>query len=1452
MAGLAAPFVIFMGGPPSGGGGFAYPFASPFGGGGSGPPTPMGGFVYPFVFPFGGGLQTGGKPWIVNLHPNSEDINVKLLRPISFSIRDTESGIDPTTIHVASGYSRVYGRGTNYFDREIPATTRAGLTDPTTTVEPLLSLLPGPAPADAVVIENLTSAEERSVYFTRVPADDLSAFRNVMISGLITPVNVTNDPLILAKGPVIGIEVGPRNSAVYVFFKMVAGTRVVLITGPLDPGGPLVPATVVIYDWSFNPRYSLIWNESRGQIQLFGNDNVLIAQVPLTSFPTFGDSHVRHGTREEYVAVYGISGITNEAVQISSISFADDVGYPVRGLIKPNAYTTTLRAADLVKTTNGVDPRKDQLSPWVDDNGVNFEPVDNLGLVRFNRDLTQFARLTVTPPKSLAFYREEPGFLLSGNEGFCVDVAFFGTSTLLDGDATGMGLAIHDGFTAFRLCCFQRDDVKYLGLLKVSGNETDLDDQFYTEYDWASPGNIRFAVDGRSQTVRIYDHKDLGTPLLSVTLNRALFPAASVYGWDYVVPFIGVGHFETVEATGSMYLQGVVFSHLTRVWESFNGKVPDDHTLPLPWANITTGTPGTPVSPVTEEFVEVTCAGSDTLVYKQTAVTDSNRGASIEVRVAVSGNDKWERTGDAIILDDGTRSFVLSFTETEEGRFACLALRGITEAYQEISGFDGDGPLLSFPIDWRDPHTYRIERKPTEGTYIFVNEELKPRIFWPDSKLSFIPDSIYTTPVVAFGHFLNKCPSTAKWYFVRTFFSTGFEVSFKKNETDSALKTDLFATESIVLVEAGDFQPPPPPVPLTVGIVSVNPGPGPGPGGEATPGYPANSTWCSDINTNPPLLTTTFSRAIIPATVTGASLHLKDPLGVIVPISGYTFAAGDTEVSFTPLSPLVADPVSYTVHVLAGVLAVDNVPVTPITWSLGVQNCAAPLNIAVLKFSGIIIPSGATPAVTYLADRGNSPTTTNANSPVNQYRMSAGTLSFGRIRTNTNDLTLPVTLDVLKNGSVVGTVQVSAGAAVSLDLVFSEAYAQDDILDVRLTSQAGPGTFLGITITFEWATAVAGASLLLFSGLYDLFAGDYGGTSFCNGGSATSGSGRYRIPDGVVSNLRVNVLTNNSTNPVTLFVTRQLGNTFTFIDSSVIVGAGATGFFTIPVIGPFVSMDGLRFRAESPALGLPLLTEYLTLSASLEFVSTNGNSLLKFVGKGFQFVATGDVHLADLQETYTVGTPVIAYRLPPKLIANYRYDVSVNYAQQQQVKINLNGVTNTIRPLKRGDSTHIDNHPFSSLLGSSDLFSIIAGTFSLFFGGSATLELIDVAADPFRVVSQTPQIATAPGNSTYFLPTIPNEIIFFVLKLSHPIKVSSVVLGSTLNVVGENVYGTWLPSYANLVSVIGDEITISIVIGTTYTFLVNYLFRFHLTAGILRNSDDAPLLQPASLTKWQG
>src|SRR5690606_16393038 len=162
------------------------------------------------------------------------------------------------------------------------------------------------------------------------------------------------------------------------------------------------------------------------------------------------------------------------------------------------------------------------------------------------------------------------------------------------------------------------------------------------------------------------------------------------------------------------------------------------------------------------------------------------------------------RTGVYLFLDGGLHAYALTFVETSVGKFVALSQRSGLGTFQELVGRDGEASKVSFLLDWTDYHTYRLERIPFEGLRVFVDNEERPRITFPESRLGELPDEQFGgNPKLAFGQFTSE-GATSRWLFVRGLFSRGYDISIKKNKPDAVLRSELYKAQALIIAHAQD------------------------------------------------------------------------------------------------------------------------------------------------------------------------------------------------------------------------------------------------------------------------------------------------------------------------------------------------------------------------------------------------------------------------------------------------------------------------------------------------------------------------------------------------------------------------------------------------------------------------------------------------------------------------
>jgi len=778
----------------------------------------------------GGGLFA---PFIVNLAPTPDQAGSGLTDALRLSIRDIETHVVANLIQIVVGWAQVTADGTEPFETALPRTQFSsllhGIVDPEKSTIAVV--------AEGVQITKTLATPQKSTYFTSIDAG--TGFEDAMVTAVLEPNVITIGEL----GAVLGLEHGPRNTAAYMFFDNPSGTPRIRLAGPADSLGVRVPDVSIPFDWTgLERRYVLVWNEISSQVELYAIDETnslttILLVEPISSFQSFdtesGQSTPPRGSASELTAVYGIEGAIGDRVTIGNLAVTKDVGFPIIGGARPGNFFTTRRTDETVRYEGG-DPRKVDVSSWFGPDDTVFPNPDPAGVVSVpSSGSVQLIKSTANT--HVAIHREEPGFLSDNTNGLLLEMEFSGVPTrTINGRMTGMGVMIWDGQSVFMINLIE-GDTRTVGLLNPGGDASQVDEHLLpaTDIDWATSTKFRFIVDPRRNKVELYSEEDILTPVLSVDFDRSNFPTGADLGVSALPAFIAFGHLSEIDTAGIFELRSLKYSHLYQAYESADDALPNLAPTDPVWVLTTSGFgelnplfgihllgggfgptslpfyifggsgPSGSSAMVDDQLVVASLPGQ-TQVYFRSAPIGPDRGAVIEARLQITDHKPKARTGTMMFIDDGLRSYILSFVDTDIGKFAGVAVRSGLSSFVERVGTDGVPETLSFQVDWDQPHTYRMERRPLDGLYIFVDDAADPVLVIPDSDNVDFPSSQFLAPVVAFGQFSTE-GSVSKWDFVRTMFSSGYEISFKKVATTAQLEEDIANAQAIVIAFAEDL-----------------------------------------------------------------------------------------------------------------------------------------------------------------------------------------------------------------------------------------------------------------------------------------------------------------------------------------------------------------------------------------------------------------------------------------------------------------------------------------------------------------------------------------------------------------------------------------------------------------------------------------------------------------------
>jgi len=791
----------------------------------------MSGLASPLAFPMGGGVFA---PFIVNLSPSPDEPDFNLTDPVRLTIRDAETYVDPTVLRVSAGYALTKGQGDVFFDEDLGllgtffSSVVPGFLDPT---DPDLLIV-----SEGVQITKTVAGIQPSSVFTPIEAG--AGFPDAMVTAVLRPDIVT----IGETGAVLGLEHGPRNLAAYLFFESVAGLPYIRIAGPADGTGTRVPDRAVAYDWSDIQRYIIIWNEVLGVMELYSvksDVTSLITTEPIANFQQFdtsgsGSPSVRQSGAANLTAIYGIEGASGDRVTIGNVAITNNVAYPIIGIARPGQFETIRRTDETIRYLEGGDPRDLLVSPWFGPpiNSV-FPNQDTTGGVVV---LSEGARLSkVTPGTTYAMHREEPGLRSSNNHGFLFEAEFSALPVLKVGERiTGMGFVVHDGQSVFFLSLID-GLTKNIGLLLNGGDPTTTGDFIYPSVpvDWSVTTKIRFVVDPKRDKIEMYLASDIKTPILTTAFDRNYIATPADMGLVAVAPIMAFGHINELATAGSFEIRNFLYSHFYQAWEASDGSKPDVSPTDPTWLIATAGFqeisplyglhllgggygptplgyyiqsgtgPSGSASITSDDQLEIVADPGETFTYFRTARFGSERGAVLETSFQITSHKPHARSGVFLVLDDGLKAYMLSFVDTDIGKFAGVAVRAGLNSFVERVGTDGEAESLSFRVDWSEPHSYRMERRPLDGLYIFVDQDPEPALVILDSDRVDFPSSQFLSPTVAFG-VLSSEGSVSLWDYARTMWGTGYEVSFKRNIDTAGLEEEIRNTQAIIVASADD------------------------------------------------------------------------------------------------------------------------------------------------------------------------------------------------------------------------------------------------------------------------------------------------------------------------------------------------------------------------------------------------------------------------------------------------------------------------------------------------------------------------------------------------------------------------------------------------------------------------------------------------------------------------
>lgn len=749
---------------------------------------------------------------------------VKAIDPIRVSLRNPTSAVNLGSLQMGVGFAQTHALGSaGRYDQKLPRTRLGSLLSNQLTGVPTCVT----NPTFGQLITKTSSSPQASVFFTSVDRADGHS-KNAMFSTVMQP-GVTAITHIGDPDPfrsVIGLENGPANSAVYCTFlnDFDESNKVVRICGP-SVSGVRSPDIWYPCPWSSNVhQYIIFWNDSRGQVELWLDLNTsgigtaqLIAAIPISEFNTFGAvGTVPAGGANDITAIYGLEGPSSNFAAFVSMALATNVSFPFISGARAGGWRSYLDSDITMSFSGAVDPtRLSRGGAWF------IKPSgDPLGTLSVIKAPAACRLLKKTPSTAYSIYRDEPGFAMTATDGLMVEFEINTQTSGGTGFETGAALQISDGSTLFQLDFFSNGSTFDLGLLLRGGDPGLPSDHLQA----AQPIDYRFrrlrlVIDPRRGVIDLYDTLDLLTPLISWTLERGNLPTTASTNLVMGLPV------SATAATGFMDIFSFKYSYIYQAWEVRDSLGPTSADppytssdtggsggplnlsvmpgigfFPLPYEPPSGGGGGSPGSgSLQADGFQIATTGGEVLTYTRVGLFDANRGAVIEAAFKITKWHPAKRTSVFVVLDDSLKAYMLSFVETDTGKYVCIPMSSGSNGFAE---FPSNGKI-SAKVDWSQVHTYRLERRPRDGVYLYIDNAPDPALVLLDSARYSFPTTQFHAKTIGFGHLTDE-GATSVWKFARDCFGTGYEISAQVADDESDLRAKLSNARATVVVSAGE------------------------------------------------------------------------------------------------------------------------------------------------------------------------------------------------------------------------------------------------------------------------------------------------------------------------------------------------------------------------------------------------------------------------------------------------------------------------------------------------------------------------------------------------------------------------------------------------------------------------------------------------------------------------
>ena len=745
------------------------------------------------------------KPFIVNKSPLSGASDVGASTPITLGLRDADTRVNLSSVFASIVYST-----TSYTPVDVIPTSTTDLSAVFSTFNDVAGAAEPRNPADQVIVSGLYqiertedgNAEEGFLYlYETAPIN-----KPVAISATLLPSVTSTGSFDYVEfedwtGMLVGLIHWPLNKGIFLFFRDDGGSafgKYVTLAGPAtsESGERSTFETDTAFDWSSDTwTYKILWDDTPGRrlvtataISSDGTTEVLLAEADIGSIETFrGSFSLGHQGANSGVVMLVVGNDGRQAadrLDILGLALYAFGGELVQAGGSVSSSTVDVTANSLLLL--------DQTADGWSQVGTG-ELGDGLAITRAADSEADTFMLTRAEP-DLA--RQEWLFIFIGTVDNSVHSGSYNS---------GIGLDIDDGMNRFTIRLLDNfDTTASVGLLTDASKRDIFEGYASVEEDWQNDAMQIILLGSASlDSFRVFYGEDESS-IISGSYSSVV---ASTGTESVSIGFLDSSGVctGTMTVTSAWLFQNVTF--FTR------SALPEDEG----WTVVQEG------STLTSELaVAANVLGAYYIAYITSPGYVRETGATLYVKASATA---WtDEVGalspigpigpvGAICVpgDEGTRAVLLYFYKASSGEtYVCLPHSD--EDFDEVSRQTAAGQLMSWGVDFTEPHVYILVVNPKQHIRLYMDYSPSPVIdvAWENAAdvlndlPAHLPESDGDPVVGAFGSLHEDHGALVAFSFVRLAVGTGYDLSMSLALTDDELSEHVYGARAETFIDFSD------------------------------------------------------------------------------------------------------------------------------------------------------------------------------------------------------------------------------------------------------------------------------------------------------------------------------------------------------------------------------------------------------------------------------------------------------------------------------------------------------------------------------------------------------------------------------------------------------------------------------------------------------------------------